>query len=180
MIKYVVAKSEEGQTLEKFIKRKLEVAPLSFIYKLFRKKDVKVNGKREGMKYIISADDVVEAYITDKQYEDFKKSSPIAKDNEVKNWIVYEDDNIIVINKPKGLLVQRNKANGTALDQMVLNYYLFKNPNVKSDEFLPCPAHRIDRNTSGLIIFGKSVEAMQELTEIFKTHTEIETLNKGE
>lgn len=174
MIKYVVAKSEEGQTLEKFIKRKLEVAPLSFIYKLFRKKDVKVNGKREGMKYIISADDVVEAYITDKQYEDFKKSSPIAKDNEVKNWIVYEDENIIVINKPKGLLVQRNKANGTALDQMVLNYYLFKNPNVKEDEFLPCPAHRIDRNTSGLIIFGKSVEAMQELTEIFKTHSEIE------
>lgn len=174
MIKYVVNANEAGQTLEKYIKRKLEVAPLSFIYKLFRKKDIKVNGKREGNKFIVSAGDNIDVYITDKQYEDFKKCSPIAKDNEVKNWIIYEDDNILVLNKPKGLLVQRNKANGTALDQMVLNYYLFKHPETKEGDFLPCPAHRLDRNTSGLIIFGKSVLAMQELTDIFKSHEEIE------
>ena len=174
MIKYIVTKSEENQTLEKYIKRKLEFAPLSFIYKLFRKKDIKVNGKRVDSKYKVCQNDEVLVYISDEQHSDFKKGTISARDNEVKNWIVYEDDNIIVINKPAGLLVQKNTSNAKALDDMVISYYLFKHPEVKEDDFLPAPCHRIDRNTSGLVIFGKNIETVQELLRIFKEHKEIE------
>ena len=174
MIKYVVTFAEANQTLEKFVKRKLDMAPLSFIYKIFRKKDVKVNGKREGLKYKVCEGDEILIYIKDELYEQFKRSGPIARDNEVKNWIVFEDDNILVVNKPKGLLVQKNKSNGTSLDIMVINYYLFKHPEIKEDDFLPAPCHRIDRNTSGLVIFGKTIEVVQKLLDVFKEHKEIE------
>lgn len=174
MIKYIVSFEEANQTLEKYVKRKLEAAPLSFIYKIFRKKDVKVNGKREGLKYKVVEGDEVLIYINEQQYNDFKKSGPVAKDNDVKHWIVYEDDNILVINKPKGLLVQKDKPNGVALDAMVINYYLFKHPELNEDDFLPAPCHRIDRNTSGLVIFGKTIEVIQKLMQVFKDHDEIE------
>lgn len=174
VVKYIVAFNEANQTLEKFVKRKLESAPLSYIYKIFRKKDVKVNGKREGLKYKVEAGDEIIIYIPDDKFEQFKKDTPLAKDNNVKNWIVYEDDHIFVVNKPRGLLVQKDKSNSGSLDTMVVNYYLFKNPDVAGDSYLPSPCHRIDRNTSGLVIFAKTIEASQKLLEVFKEHTEIE------
>jgi len=168
MKEYLVSKFEEGQTLEKFIKRHLESAPLSFIYKLFRKKDIKVNDKRSNdRKYVVKENDNIKVYITDSQIEEFEKRFDHVSYDSLKDKIVYEDENIIIINKPKGLLVIRNNANGISLDNIVKSYFCATN-NVKEGDFVASPCHRIDRNTSGLIIFGKNVKTMQILMNAFK------------
>ena len=171
---FIVNPNEEGQTIEKFVKRKLEDAPLSFIYKIFRKKDVKINSIRVGLKEKVYANDKVEIYLNEKQYEDFRNKEMISQSNELEKYIVYEDDNILVVNKPSGLLVSRNVNNGIDLNQLVKQYFFYKNPDADPSAFTIAPAHRIDRNTSGLIIFGKNVKTMQELLDIFKNHEEIE------
>ena len=73
MQKYVVNNNESGQTLEKYVKKVLACAPLSFIYKLFRKKDVKVNGHWQKEKYIVSEGEEISIFISDEQLEEFKK-----------------------------------------------------------------------------------------------------------
>ena len=72
-----VTKNQENQTIFKFVKKYLSNAPLSFIEKIFRKKDVKVNGKRVDKSFVISCDDVIQIYVTDNQLDDFNKAKEI-------------------------------------------------------------------------------------------------------
>ena len=155
---FKVHQSEEGQTLEKYIQKLLMSAPSSFIYKIFRKKDVKVNGHHEDRKFKLSENDEVAIYITEDQFNDFLKEKAYQPNNNIKDWIIYEDDNVLFINKPRGLLVQKSKPQDESLDQMVVEYLIYKgeyNPD-KEIAFKPGPAHRLDRNTSGIVAFGKN------------------------
>ena len=167
-----VNSSEEGQTLEKYVLKLLPFAPLSFIYKVFRKKDIKVNGHHQDKKYRITANDEVAIYISDAQIEEFQKEKSIEPSLKVKDWIIYEDDNVLFVNKPRGLLVQKSAPNDESLDQLVIAYLMATgqyNPN-KEKAFVPGPAHRLDRNTSGVVAFGKNHEALEQLFELFKNH----------
>jgi len=170
MKKYVVNKADEGQTLEKYVKKQLSEVPLSFIYKLFRKKDVRINNHHEDMKSIIHSGDEVSIYITDEKLLEFaSKEKAINPSNEVAQYIIYEDDNILLINKPRGMLTQKDKPNGKALDDMVLSYLAYKGEYDPSNKaFTPGPAHRLDRNTGGIIIFGKNVVTLQYLMSIMQ------------
>ena len=185
MQKYIVKRSESGQSLEKYIKKTYQDVPLSIIYKLFRKKDIKVNGHWEDTKYIVKEDDNIDVYLKDEVLDSFRKETIIKPNDEIKDLIVYEDDNILIVNKPRGLLVQADKNNHDSLDRKVLSYLVFKgeyDPS-KDNAFTPGPAHRLDRNTSGLVIFGKNIASLQYLFEILKNHELIEkhyyTLVKG-
>ena len=167
-----VNSSEEGQTLEKYVLKLLPFAPLSFIYKLFRKKDIKVNGHHQDKKYRITANDEVAIYISDAQIEEFQKEKSIEPSLKIKDWIIYEDDNALFVNKPRGLLVQKSAPNDESLDQLVIAYLMATgqyDPN-KEKAFVPGPAHRLDRNTSGVVAFGKNHEALEQLFELFKNH----------
>lgn len=167
MISFVVKKEEEGQTLEKYVKKTLSQAPLSFIYKLFRKKDVKVNGHWQDKKYIISNGEEIAIYITDSQLEEFKKQVENKNLEDISSWIIYEDDNILLINKPRGVLVQKNTEDSHALDEMVISYLINKkeyDPN-KDLGYKPAPAHRLDRNTAGIVVFGKNIATLRYLAE---------------
>lgn len=174
MVNYTVTSSEANQTLEKYVRKVLKTAPLSFIYKLFRKKDVKVNGKREDAKYIVQENDEISIYVTDEQLEEFSRKKDISPNDNIKDWIIYEDKNVLLINKPRGILVQKDdKGIEKSLDQMVIEYLIFKgeyNPN-NEKAFTPGPAHRIDRNTSGIVIFGKNIKSLSYLFELFRDHT---------
>lgn len=173
MITKTINSKECGQTLEKYIRKVLNTAPLSFIYKLFRKKDIKVNGHWEKEKYILQENDVITIYINDEQLEEFNKKKDYVPNDDIKDWIIYEDKNILLINKPRGVLVQKDDHTPTkALDQMVIEYLIYKgeyNPN-KDNGFKPGPAHRIDRNTSGIVIFGKNHASLVYLFELLKYH----------
>ena len=173
MLKNIVNNKESGQTLEKYVKKVLSYAPLSFIYKLFRKKDIKVNGHWQKEKYIVNENDEINIYVSDSQLEEFKKKFNFTPGDFVKQWIIYEDNNVILINKPRGVLVQKDENyNDKPLDQMVIEYLMFKGDYDPQNDlaFKPGPAHRIDRNTSGIVIFGKNHDSLSYLFELFQKH----------
>ena len=172
MQEFVIQNSENGLTLEKYVFKVLKTAPKSFVYKLFRKKDVKVNGHHQDNKYRLSTDDVVAIYATDQQFAEFEKEKELNPNTKIKDWIVYEDKNVLFINKPRGLLVQKSDPQDESLDQLVVEYLMATNqydPN-KEKAFVPGPAHRLDRNTSGLVAFGKNHDALNLLFDLFKNH----------
>ncbi len=174
MQEYKVSEQEENQRIDKYIKKYHPNIPLSLIYKIFRKKDVKVNGKRtNNIQYIIKKDDLIQIY--------FPLNIEIEKEKKIKNIpitfdIIYEDENILVCNKPVGLLVVEDSSekNNTLANQVIS--YLEKNgeydPMKKG--FVPAPIHRIDRNTSGLVLVGKNLSSVQTLTALFKNHNQIQ------
>ena len=172
MQEFVIQSSESGLTLEKYVFKVLPAAPLSFIYKLFRKKDIKVNGHHEDKKFRLNANDIVAIYITEEQIKEFQKEKELNPNLKIKDWIIYEDDHVLFINKPRGLLVQKSAPQDESLDQLVIEYLMATNqynPN-KEKGFVPGPAHRLDRNTSGIVAFGKSHDALTMLFDLFKDH----------
>ena len=175
MKKLVISSKEANQRVDKYVKKFLNEAPLSFIYKLFRKKDVKINGHWVKENYILKEDDELSIYVTDTQIEEFNKPKEIEKVN-LNHEIVYEDDNILIINKPRGLLVHGDEGEKKlTLANEVINYLYFKGEyDPKNDHgFVPAPAHRLDRNTSGLVVFAKNLVSLQELEDLFKQKDEI-------
>ena len=173
---YTITNKDCNQRIDKFLKRMLKDAPVSFLYKMFRQKDVKVNGKKANIDYILKEGDVVDIYLKEDLLNQFHKEAllrPVKADFP----ILYEDDNILVIDKPKGLLVHDDEGEKRiTLQNMVLNYLKDKrewDPDSLTG-FIPSPAHRLDRNTSGIVIFGKNLPALQELLTLFRERTQIE------
>ncbi len=173
---YTVTDNDCNQRIDKFLKRMLKEAPVSFLYKMFRQKDVKVNGKRAKIDYILKTGDVVDIYLKEELLEQFHKDAllrPVKADFP----ILYEDENILVIDKPKGLLVHGDEGEKRiTLQNMVLNYLKEKGEWDPSSltGFIPSPAHRLDRNTSGIVLFAKNLPSLQELLTLFRERTQIE------
>ena len=169
-----VSKEESNQKLEKYIRKSFKELPLSYIYKLFRKKDVKVNGKRESKDYIVQEGDVVDAYI-DSSFEINEEHIGYRKVKYDLD-IVYEDENVIFVNKKEGVLVHEGDGGNdvNTLNNQVVSYLVDKgeyDPTIKA--FIPSPAHRLDRNTSGIIMYGKNMESLQCLFDLLKSHDNI-------
>ena len=163
-----------NQRVDKFVRKYLNEAPLSFIYKLFRKKDVKINGHWVKENYILQNGDILRIFVTDEQLSEFNKPKSV-EDLKITFKIIYEDENILIVNKPKGLLIHGDETEKRiTLSNMVLSY-LYKNNeyNPNGEGFTPAPCHRLDRNTSGLVIYAKNLESSQILMDLFKTHENI-------
>ena len=174
MVEIVITDQNNGQRVDKFVKKYLNNAPLSFIYKLFRKKDVKVNNHWVKNDYLLKENDVLKIYVTDEQIAEFNKV-PSLENLKYNFEVIYEDKNILVINKPLDLLVHEDKEEKiNTLSHQVLAYLYQKGEYKPGDVFKPSPAHRLDRNTSGVIVFGKNIEVLQGLEELFKTKENIE------
>ena len=175
MKEYNVSKQESNQRIDKFIKKCLPNAPLSLIYKVFRKKDVKVNGKRiNNIQYIINEGDHIQIYLPDNAL--FENNETI--DNVPVTFdVIYEDEHLLVCNKPVGLLVvEDEKEKVNTLANQVISYLSSKgeyDPQIQKG-FTPAPVHRIDRNTSGLVLVGKDLQTIQEFTQLFRNHDNLE------
>lgn len=168
---FTIQKNECNQRIDKYLRKYLSNAPLSYIYKLLRKKDVKINGKHVDETYIVQENDILDVYISDEMIDTFfqeKKSYQVKKNFKV----VFEDNNILIVSKPYGCEVQEDSSlKSNSLTNQVLSYLEEKgeyDPNTDIG-FKPGPAHRLDRNTSGLVIYGKNLESLQELNAMFKT-----------
>ena len=176
MKELIIRKEEANQRVDKYVRKYLNDAPLSFIYKLFRKKDVKINGHWVKENYIVQENDIIRIYISDDQIEEFNKKKEVSE-KDLKYPIIYEDENILIVNKPRGLLVHGDKSEKRlTLSNEVLNYLYFKgeyDPKALNG-FTPAPAHRLDRNTSGIVVFGKNLTSLQALEELFKDKEDIE------
>lgn len=175
MKKIVIDKTNSNERVDKYIKRYLNNAPLSFIYKTFRKKDIKVNKKPVKQDYILKENDILEIYIKDEIIDEFKRKVDIKKIKYDLD-IVYEDDNILIINKEKGILVQEDKNESiNTLTNMVRSYLIEKENYIFEElSFNPSPCHRLDRNTSGLIIYAKNHMSSQIMMNLLKDKRNIE------
>ena len=179
MIEVKINENDQNKRLDKFIKKILVKAPDSFIYKLFRKKDIKVNKKPKQYDYITQLGDVITIYITPSQQEEFTQEKIVEVSKKKSFEVIYEDNNILVVNKPSNLLVHDGDGklkNDDTLTKQVLNYLIENgsyNPK-NENSFIPSLAHRIDRNTSGIVVFGKTSIALQELFNAFKHHDGME------
>jgi len=152
---------------------------------MFRKKDIKVNGKKVNEKYILKNNDVVEMFLYEDKFKEFTATKNIY--NVKKTFeVLYEDNHVLIVYKPAGLLVHEDKNESVnTLTNQVLSYLANKNELDLSREntFMPGPVHRLDRNTSGIVIFGKTLGALQVLNEMIKQRHCIEksylTICKG-
>ena len=173
MLEITITHSEANQKVFKFVKKYLNNAPLSLIYKVFRKKNVKVNGKRVNEDYILKESDFIQIYLP-KDFGNLSETKEIKPTNITFN-VLYEDENILAVYKPQGLLVvedQNEKVN--TLSNQILVYLQSKNEYSPLNKgFTPAPVHRIDRNTSGIVLIAKNMLASQELTRMFKERTNI-------
>ena len=157
-----ITANDAGQRLDRFLKKYLCNAPLSAIYKIIRK-DVKLNGKRSKEDSFLKEGDVLQLYLMDEELDKLsaKKKSAHAKRQFA---IAYEDDDILVAVKPFGLLVHGDKTEKkNTLTNQVIDYLIEKGEYVPRLEksFTPAPVHRLDRNTTGLVVFGKNAKALR-------------------
>ncbi len=172
----IIDKNNANQRVDKFLMKYLPRAPKSFIYKLIRKKDVKVNGKKVEGSYILQLDDEVRIFLYEDKFLEFASQKEI-RQLPITFDVLFEDENILVVNKPAGLLVHEdNEKEFNTLSNQVLNYLKQKGEYDDSIEstFIPGPVHRLDRNTSGIVIFGKTLMALQTLNEMMKQRNCIE------
>ena len=150
MRKIIVEKN--NKKIVSYIKDTFNKIPESAIYKALRQKDIRVNNIKISENIIVNKGDEITIYIKD---EILLGNYTLSKEA-----IIYNDENIVVVNKPKGLLVQ-GTPNDVGLDKMVNDYFGEKN-------IVPC--HRLDRNTSGLVIFAKNYESETIILELFRNH----------
>jgi len=164
---FTVEKENTNKRIDKVLREKYPKLPQSFMYKAFRKKDIKVNGKRVKEDYITNLGDIVEVYIIDDIL--YGKGLTQSVDYSKAFTVVYEDRNILIVNKKQGIPVHPDKDSpeNTLID--LVNTYLSNNSNnSKAHGFSPALCHRLDRNTGGLVIIAKNNEALKVMLEKIK------------
>ena len=159
MKKLIVNEKENNKKIVDVILYNFTSLSSSLIYKTLRKKDIKVNGNRIKENVSVYFNDVIEIYLDDKYFSNLNSNIKV----------IYEDDNIVVINKPKGIEVISNHNNNLTIE--VQNMY----ENLETN--FPFPCHRLDRNTTGLVIFAKNQQTLDILNFKFKNN-EIEKIYK--
>ncbi|MCT4619997.1 MAG: RluA family pseudouridine synthase [Marinisporobacter sp.] len=165
-----IGKNEENQRIDKFLRKYMAKASLSFIYKMIRKKNIKVNKKRTENQYILKEGDRIQLYLSEETIEGFIEKKEIKK-VEKSFEVIYEDKNILLVEKPQGLLVHEDlKENTNTLVNQAIKYlYDHKeyDPDVEKT-FVPASVNRLDRNTSGIVMIGKNNETLQNLNEMIR------------
>lgn len=162
--------NEAGQRLDKFLRKLLKDVPLSTIFKALRKGDIRVNGKKQKEKYSLVEGDVVTIkYIQSNAKKESSKKFQKVDSSKIK--IVYEDENMVLVEKWPGVLVHADKKDGEpTLNDYVLSHLFKKGDYVPENEitFTPAPCNRLDRNTSGIVFFGKNFESLKTLNEMIR------------
>lgn len=173
----VIQTADAGKKVHRFIRQLLPGVPLSGIYKMLRTGRVKRNGKRVKSEDVVQIGDRLQLYMAE---ADFKASTRAPRkyggvSREVE--VIYEDENIFVVNKPAGLLV--HGAAGEQKDTLVNRVQAFLYDRDVRDHdaaetrptvFSVAPVHRLDRNTSGLVVFSKNAETAAKLSEEIAGH----------
>lgn len=161
--------NDAGQRLDRFLRKYLPKATLSGIYKMIRK-DVKVNGKRSKLDAFLEEGDIITLYLDDEKIDKLSVRKKITRTDRTFK-IIYEGDNVLIVFKNPGILTHGDaNEKKNHLTNQVVSYLIDTgsyNPRF-SNTFSPSPANRLDRNTSGLVVFGKNTDSLRRLNEIFK------------
>ena len=171
MQEIIVSANEAGQRFDKLLAKYFNQAPKSFVYKMLRKKNIVLNGKKADGSEKLQVGDSVKLFLADETIEKFSKVMIQTTDTELD--IIYEDEHILMINKPVGMLSQKADAGDDSLVEHIISYML-KTRQLSAEDlrkFKPSICNRLDRNTSGLVVAGKSLVGLQKMGELFKERT---------
>lgn len=166
-----VREQEAGQRLDKLLSRYLKEAPRSFFYKMLRKKNITLNGKKADGSEKVQAGDEIRIFLADATYEKFAGIQKKEQEYPVTELdIIYEDEHILLVNKPVGMLSQKAEAKDVSLNEYVLGYLQRSGQwkEAESTGFRPSVCNRLDRNTSGIVVCGKSMAALQQMSELLR------------
>lgn len=189
---YIVNESEAGQRFDKYLNKLLPEAGKSFLYKMLRKKNITLNTKKADGSEHLKAGDEIRLFFSDETFEKFrgkpskavsdaveaakqaggpggpKKTTVNKKIPAVK--IIYQDEDVMVVNKPVGLLSQKAVATDVSLNEYILSYLLKK--GIVTEEsismFKPSVCNRLDRNTSGIVVAGITYRGARELSRLLQ------------
>ena len=192
MQKLKVASNEAGQRLDKLLSKYLSQAGKGFLYKMMRKKNITLNGKKCDGSERVEEGDEISLFLADETIEKFsaplpelaalgkekdRNSGKAGKNGENGNRkkkqelsIVYEDKNVLIVNKPSGMLSQKAKEGDVSLNEHILNYLIDSGhlPVSQLRTFRPSICNRLDRNTSGLVVAGTSLAGLQIMNGVLK------------
>lgn len=177
----------EGLTLIKYLERVFKNAPAGLLRKQLRKKNINLNKKKADGSEKLKENDTVQVYFSEDTILKFEGSTaaeegknaaaacnPYAAIEPVgKKDIIYEDDDILALNKAPGVLVQKAKADDVSLNEMMLSY-LFNKGEISCESMRlvkPSVCNRLDRNTSGIVLCGKTMKGLQSLSEALNKRT---------
>lgn len=164
-----ISEKEAGQRLDKYLLKYMNEASKTFIFKMLRKKNIKVNGKKAEAITKLVPGDVIQLFLADDTIEKFRKHQKVQVKQIKRTFdIVHEDDQILICNKPMGLLSQGDDSGSVSLVDQVVSYMIDQrsyDPNTDIG-FKPGVCNRLDRNTSGIVLVGKTLGATQELNKV--------------
>ena len=165
-----VNKNDAGQRLDKFLQKSLKGMPTSLMYKLIRMKKIKVNRKRAEPKQMLAEGDSVQCFIAEEFFEDEKGNDALFSVRPNID-ILYEDENILLLNKPVGVLCHEDEEGNTNTLIFHIQAYLAQSGKYdpsSEQSFAPALCNRIDRNTSGIVIAAKNAAALRDMNERIK------------
>ncbi len=166
-----IEKNDAGQRLDKFLSKAVKGLPLSMMYKAIRTKKIKVNRARAKENQVLVAGDEVQLFLKDEFFDVPARDMGALDAIKPKLSIVYEDENIMLLNKRPGVLVHEDTDGGENTLILHVKAYLYQkgeyDPRAEQS-FAPALCNRIDRNTGGIVIAAKNAEALRVMNEKIK------------
>ncbi|MCR4845540.1 MAG: RluA family pseudouridine synthase [Eubacterium sp.] len=184
MKEIIITKNEDGYKLRKICANYLSKAPTSFIYKMLRKKNIVLNDKKADADTVVKNGDVIKLYLSDETIEKFSSVSENSYPDTGRETdkghkpnitldVIYEDSDFIFCNKPVNVLSQKSKKDDYSINEAIIDY-LREKGEVTAETlktFKPSVCNRLDRNTSGIILAGKSSHGSRFLSEVIRKRT---------
>ena len=186
----IVAAADSGQRLDKYIRRILPEAPSSFVYKMLRKKNITLNGKKAEGKEILKPDDAVCFFLSDETFAKFrgqegsapkaadpgekarKKPAPYVAASALALPILFENEHTLIVYKPAGVLTQKAKETDDSVNDFVLRYLSERGGQEETDAaqalFKPSVMNRLDRGTAGPVIAAKTLAGSHVLSQLIR------------
>ena len=179
MKEIIVDNNNANQKLHKLLNKILKEASMGFIYKMLRKKNITLNDRKASGDEVLKSGDIIKIFFSDETFDKLSGSNNKSGDysflKELNSSIdiIHEDKDKIIINKPAGILSQKAEENDVSINEMALSYLINKGELSLEDfsVFHPSVVNRLDRNTSGIIVFAKNLRAAQYLSKEIKERT---------
>lgn len=184
MKEIIIQEKDAGQRLDKFLKKYFRAAGTGFLYKMLRRKNIVLNGKKAEGKELLQAQDSIRVFFSDETFEemrgmareDLPGSSDILKIygkayRELKDIkVIKETDDLIFLHKPAGVLSQQDQLESISLNEWITGYLLAGGQSVELSHYRPSVCNRLDRNTSGIVIGAKTYAGSRLVTDLIKEH----------
>lgn len=191
MKELIITRNEAGQRSDKLLAKYLKEAPKSFLYKMMRKKNIVLNGKKMQGNEQLKEGDVLRLYLAEDTLRKFQGTAPAvgqsSRPEDIRTRenapggavpsrksprldIIYEDADILLLNKPVGMLSQKAQPQDVSAVEYLIDYLLASNQLTGEElqRFRPSVCNRLDRNTSGLLIAGKSLPGLQQMSALLR------------